>query len=848
MKTKLSHIGIFLATIWLVSCTPENDFEEINLSHEKEENIESIKVIAHDFEGAENITRTLVEVGSEGATFKWAKTDTIGIFPTQGYQVAFPMAAGAGTQSANFDGGGWALKPSSQYMAYYPFEYNNRSNKSITVSYVGQFQKGNGNTDHLGAYDFMAATATTPSKGTVAFDFKHLGVLLQFKLKTPAAANFTSMTLETQEHKFIRNGKLDLTAQTPSIQTSDKVTSLSMELSDIKLATAGQEAVIYLMIAPTDLTGHNYTLKLCNDKGESTEATFTGQNFEAGKAYALTADLSAFEEASLQIADNQGKVIGSEGGTITLEYLTNTECEFILSDEAKQWITPIESRAATLKKSSFQITPNTDERNRRAIITIKGKNSNLAVEYTILQGAPGTYAIPEDNPFIPAGIVSCNREITNESNGLKNLFDNNLNTYLEVNGNSQVFIDWEGPYSISINNIRMAVHNGGYGVYRWTWHASSDGINYNGFGWGMIMGESESTYLWNKNDIQYRSKYFRYYIEENFGQSTTRLAEYGFTEDFKADNPITNFDELLARGSSFTKNDNTPMGNHYDNRHVTTDADRQWLATATNEPDLLPSASGYTLRNYTVNLYPFGEPVPADINQHGVGDCSALAVFAEMAYLFPDFIKSIITDHGNGTFTVAMFDPQGKPVDVTIQSTFLGDNNGIGASSSKDGKANWGTVLEKAIMKWNKIYQVNPDINGIGSEHVAPLFTGEGNSFAISPSSLLPEQLGQAAVVALENRMITIGGFTTPGLSHDFGPQTVTAHAYSFMLTADWEAMFAMRNPWGNSPGGTRTDDGVVNIYNDGVIPQTIDMRIIYPGAALEYAVKDLTPYIPPKY
>lgn len=848
MKTSMKYIWMLLATCWLVACTPENDFEEIPLSPEETENIESIKVTAHDFEGAENITRTLVEVGGEGATFKWAQTDTIGIFPAQGYQVAFPMSAGAGTQSAEFDGGGWALKPSTQYMAYYPFEYNNRSNKSVAVSYVGQFQKGNGNTDHLGAYDFMAATATTPSKGTVAFDFKHLGALLQFKLKTSAAANFTSMTLETQEHKFIRNGKLDLTAQTPAIQTSDKTTSLSMELSDIKLSAAGQEAVIYLMIAPVDLTGHNYTLKLCNDKGESTEATFTGQKFEAGKAYALTADLSAFEEATLQIADNQGKVIGSEGGTITLEYLTNTECEFILSEDAKQWITPMDSRSVTLKKSSFQVAPNLGEHNRRTIITVKGKNSNLAVEYTILQGALGSYAVPEDNPFIPAGIVSCNKEITNEANGLKNLFDNNLSTYLEVNGTSQVFIDWEGPYSIAINNIRMAVHNDGYGVYRWTWHASSDGKTYNGFGWGMIMGQTNSVYLWNKGDVQYRSKYFRYYIEENFGQPTTRLAEYGFTEDFEADKPITNFDELVARAGSFTKNDNTPMGNHYDNRHVTTDQDREWLANPANEPDLLPSASGYTLRSYPVTLYPFGEPVPADINQHGIGDCSALAVFAEMSYLFPDFIKSIITDHGDGTFTVAMFDPQGKPVDVTIQSTFLGDNNGIGASSSKDGKANWGTVLEKAIMKWNKIYQVNPDISGIGSEHVAPLFTGEGSSFAISPSSLLPEQLGQAAVIALENRMITIGGFTTAGLSHNYGPQTVTAHAYSFMLTAEADAMFAMRNPWGNSPGGTKTDDGVVNIYNDGVIPQTIDMRIIYPGAAQEYAVKDLTPYIPPKY
>ena len=43
--------------------------------------------------------------------------------------------------------------------------------------------------------------------------------------------------------------------------------------------------------------------------------------------------------------------------------------------------------------------------------------------------------------------------------------------------------------------------------------------------------------------------------------------ELGYGEDMEADKDITTFSELLNRGTSFTKNDNTPMGNHYDNRH-----------------------------------------------------------------------------------------------------------------------------------------------------------------------------------------------------------------------------------------------------------------------------------------
>lgn len=845
MKKRIIYLVTFLAMLWVTACTPEYDIiEDTHSNLQEKSNIESIKIVAHDFIGAENITRTLVEVGGEGATFKWAPNDTIGIFPRKGYQVAFPMSAGAGTQSAEFNGGNWALKPSTQYMAYYPFEYSNRSNQNIHVDYTGQFQKGNGNTDHLGAFDYLAASATTPSKGHVTFDFKHLGSLLQFKLKVPEASNITAMTLEAQEHVFIRKGKVDLTQKTSAIESSDKVRSVSMEISDMKTSAAGQEIIIYMMIAPTDLTGQNYKLKLSTDKGKTTEAELTGQAFEAGKAYSLTADLSAFEEAVLQIADNRGKAIDNTGGKLTLEYLTNSECQFILSEDAKTWITPIESRSVTLQKSSFLIAENTSNKNRRGMITVKSIRSNLAVEYTILQGGLNTYAITEDRGNMPIGILSSNREATSEANGLQNLVDNNIDTYFEANANSQIFIDWEGPYAVPIKKIRYAQDAGTQGLFWWTFHLSTDGEKYDGLGWSIGHPKAGHSWIADK-EIKARSKYYRFIIDSNHGASTTCISELGFVEDTEADQDILTLEDLIARASSFTKSDITPMGKHFENRKVTTDEDRQWLATATNDPR---EVSGYTWRPFEVDLYPFGEPLPADVNQRGIGNCCAMAVFGEMAYLFPGFIQSIITDHGNGTYTIAMFDPQGKPVDVTVQSTFLGNDGGIGACSSKDGKATWATILEKAVMKWNHIYQANPDINGIGYEQTSALFTGNGESFAFGASSLLPEQLVQALNIAFNERMFVTGGFNIGGLSYNYGPQTVTLHAYSFMYSNEPGALFAMRNPWGYNPGGTNGDDGVFNIYNDGKITQTIDMRIIYPGAALPYAVKEVIPYIPPIY
>ena len=845
MKKRKLYICTLLATLFFVACTPEADIIENLPQHPGENVISSIQVTAHDFEGGEKLSRTLVEITHDGASFTWAENDTIGIFPANSYQTAFPMTSGAGSKTAEFDGGDWALKASSFYAAYYPFEFNNRSGKSVAVSYVGQLQQGNDNTDHLGKFDYMAAAATTPEEGSVSFDFQHLGALVQWRIKVPAAGNYTALTLEAKEHVFIRNGVVDLTKSTPAIESSDKATSVSMELAEISPKSAGEEITVYMMMAPVDLTGKTYTLSLSNNKGETASATLSGQNFEAGKAYAVTAELGKLEEATLQIADYRGKAIDMNGGEIKLEYLSNQECTYVISEDAQEWISVVQGRAITERTLTLNIDKNTGEKNRRGTVTIKSVQSNLAVEYAVVQGAEGTVAITKANGYLPVGILYTEETPTSEKNGLANLVDDKLNTYFEVTGTG-FEIMWEGAYSTPVCTFEFGLCLGNYQIRDFWMYVSNDGNTWNGLSWGMGFGTASADMVAVVNE-KARSRYIKLQVRSNHGGTTTRLSEFRMKEDTEADKPLLTFADVVAQGTSFTKNETTPMGNHYANKHVTTDADKAWLAKATNEPDLLPSAPGYTLRPYTVNLYPYGHPVPADVNQLGVGDCSALAVFAEMAYHFPDFIESIITDHKDGTYTVAMFDPQGKPVDVTVQSTFLGDDNGIGATRGKDGNPNWATVMEKAIMKWNKIYQVNPDIMGIGSEHVAPLFTGEGNSFAISPNSLLAEQLGQAARLALNEHMIVIGGFNKADLSVN-GPLTVTAHAFSFMFSNDPAAMFAMRNPWGNSPNGKKDDDGILNIVNDGVVPPTIDMRIIYPGAALKYAVKELTPYIPPKY
>ena len=273
-----------LALAALVACT------EMEISNESQDYInndllQELSITGKDFQFEEQ-TRSSVTIGEHGASFTWDADDVIGIFPDKGDQVSFAMENGAGTQTATFSGGGWALKSSAKYAAYYPHAYENRDMTAIPVSYLGQTQNGNSNTDHIGAYDFMAASVSTPSNGKVAFDMQHLGCLIQLKIKIPQPANLNKMELISSTPLFTNKGTLDLTAK--KVEINSKVLStIVVDLQNIETCTANEEVVLYFMMAPVNLIDQELTAKLTFDTGTNYEVSVVGKNFEAGKAYSL---------------------------------------------------------------------------------------------------------------------------------------------------------------------------------------------------------------------------------------------------------------------------------------------------------------------------------------------------------------------------------------------------------------------------------------------------------------------------------------------------------------------------------------------------------------------------------
>ena len=76
-------------------------------------------------------------------SFAWEENDMIGIYPNKGSQIYFTIEDGAGSSSATFDGGGWALKQNASYVSYYPFVADFfLSRDEIPVSFAGDTSCG----------------------------------------------------------------------------------------------------------------------------------------------------------------------------------------------------------------------------------------------------------------------------------------------------------------------------------------------------------------------------------------------------------------------------------------------------------------------------------------------------------------------------------------------------------------------------------------------------------------------------------------------------------------------------------------------------------------------------------
>ena len=287
MKKFFTSALAFLSLFAIVACS-----EEAMVENPSNGELKKVSITGKDFHYV-GTTRSSVNITESGASFIWSENDTVGIFPNTGSQAEFAMSQGAGTETATFSGGGWALKSSATYAAYYPYNFYNRDLTNIPVSYEGQTQNGNASTSHIGAYDFMAASVSTPENGAVSFDMQHLGCLVQLTVDLDEAATINEVSIKCGDEnggEFITKGYIDLSSQTPAILASsqeDKSNVINVALENLTV-TAEETATIYFMMAPVNLDGKTIDVIVTKDNDDTKTYQTAGKNYIAGKAYAMS--------------------------------------------------------------------------------------------------------------------------------------------------------------------------------------------------------------------------------------------------------------------------------------------------------------------------------------------------------------------------------------------------------------------------------------------------------------------------------------------------------------------------------------------------------------------------------
>lgn len=316
---KLLHFIVCLVSFAVTSCN--DGMEEQNIVSKEVETIcATIKEFEYD---ASDFSRTSITIEDDGPHYAWAVTDTIGIFPSEGRQVEFSMESGAGNTSATFTGGGWGLKSSSTYAAYFPLiGHYYLDHTKIPVSFTKQVQDGNGSTAHLGNYDYLAAPASGVYDGRISFNFERLGCLVQLKLNMPQGGDLSSVTLMADEEIFVTEGTVDLTATAPAIKGTKKSKTFTLEVGNLITTPEEPVATLYLMLAPADLTDKPLRAMVKQNNGSCEAITLTSKNFEAGKAYSIEATLEDFEDFDVKGAYVKMETAGTLKSLLGSNYLS----------------------------------------------------------------------------------------------------------------------------------------------------------------------------------------------------------------------------------------------------------------------------------------------------------------------------------------------------------------------------------------------------------------------------------------------------------------------------------------------------------------------------------------------
>ena len=260
-------------------------------------------------DGDDPETKASAVPSADGKTveFAWEENDMVGIYPDKGSQIYFNIEDGAGTSSAIFTGGGWALKQNSTYVSYYPFVADFfLSRDAIPISFSGQKHVGT-TPPFSGAKYVLASAPATSENGVLRFTYSTLNTIINVNATLPAGT-YTKASLTVDEPLFKEEGTFSLDDMV--IVGTKFSNTLEIELENVTLTEEGT-IPIYIMSAPVDLSGKDVVVRIQSSEGKTYKCVKNpSKEYLAGTRYGLTCDKMVEElVGNISFADSEVKRI-----------------------------------------------------------------------------------------------------------------------------------------------------------------------------------------------------------------------------------------------------------------------------------------------------------------------------------------------------------------------------------------------------------------------------------------------------------------------------------------------------------------------------------------------------------
>ena len=421
--------------------------------------------------------------------FTWAEGEKVVVFGNK--DAASFNSLTSGGKSTKLESEGFTLKDNVNYYACLPAYTIPAATQStsVPVTFMGQRQTANGNSDHLKSFDYACASATKAAgENSISFELKNqVAWIVLDHTFTDATNNVTSVTINADEDLFVTKGALDVTTSTITEGTKDRKITLNLgEEGGNGLSFAAGEAFRgFFTLNPVDLSGKTLTFTATTKSGETvTLGTFTKASANLTKNLAVRIQTSG----SAKVATVDGKeystlsaalAAASEGATISV--VSDVTTEKVLIDKSVTF--DLGGHTVTADDDVFYIAENgltVNFKNGNIVSTKYGglffkqgrQNEHITFDncnITGVEGAIATSTLTGSTITINGGTFTSSNNAVILTNGNKRMYPyDETNTALRENPNTITINGgtFKGQMSDEAYNDRNSIACGIYAAWK----------------------------------------------------------------------------------------------------------------------------------------------------------------------------------------------------------------------------------------------------------------------------------------------------------------------------------------------------------------------------------------------